>query len=229
MPAEVITYRLLQRNQPVGTHVLRSEQQGSISHLEGRLELTGSLGRVSITQTSRAHARRHFSMSFREEQQKRGENRNFDVQFDRGSGLVTARIGTRDAASVPYFMQYRDPLSLLQEVRQLPEEVDTVTVPLLGHDVTVQLIGETALETVMGPRQARVYRLLPGGSLVWVDSARPNLILQMQQKLEGAPVDAILLSLEHEETGRQNRPTGEDRSGGRARQRGQRRRRRRRT
>lgn len=247
MPAEVVTYRLTQRSQPVGTYVLRSEVQGTVAHLESRAQFQGPLGKLSITQTSRSHSRGHFSMAFREEQQKRGDNRLFDVQFDRNSGLVTARTGGKGMASVPYFVQYRDPLGMLQELRAVGADFEGGSVPMLGRDVTVQPVGETTLETVLGERRARVFRLHPGGSVLWIDTEEPHVILQMLQRLDGAPVEALLVSIASEESARGRRQSergntesrhaegrgSEARSpearGGKGRSRGQRRRRRRRS
>src|SRR5690554_4474559 len=109
MPVEVLSYELSQRGAPVGSHVLRTELRGSTVHMEGKLQLSGALGRNTIIQTSRSHARQHHSLVFREEQQKRGENRTFDLQFDRSSGLVKASRGGKDKAEEPLSKPYRDP------------------------------------------------------------------------------------------------------------------------
>jgi hypothetical protein len=195
VPIEVITYRLEQRGVPAGTHTLLSERRGNFLQLEARMALQGPLGQLTTLQTSSTHARQFFSLSFREELKRRGENRTFDVQFDRKSGLVRARRNNNDEASVPYFRSYRDPLGMLQQIRQLQGSPEREVIPLLGHDVTVNLVAERELETALGKRTCFVYQLLPGGSLLWVDTSPPWPILQMQQRIDGAPLDVKVTKL----------------------------------
>ena len=189
MPVEVLSYELSQRGSPVGNHVLRTELRGSTLHMEARLQLSGALGRNTITQSSRTHALQHHSLSFREEQQKRGENRTYDVQFDRGSGLVKASRGGKDQAEMPLAKAYRDPLGMLHEIRQLDPDLPGMMIPMLGKDVQVTLVRSVSLETAVGPRPARIYRLFPGGSLLWVAEDAPHVILQMQQRIAGRDSD----------------------------------------
>jgi hypothetical protein len=192
---EVITYRLTQRGVPVGTHTLLGERRGQFLHLEARLALQGPLGQLRTVQTSSTHARQFFSVSFREELTRRGENRTYNVQFDRKSGLVRARRNNDDEAEVPYFRPYRDPLGMLQQIRQLQGTIEREQIPLLGHDVTVNLLGERELETELGKRDCFVYQLQPGGSLLFVDVNPPWPILQMQQRIAGAAVDVKVTGL----------------------------------
>lgn len=192
---EVITYQLTQKGVPAGNHMLLAEQRGPLLHLEARMVLQGPLGQLSTVQTSSTHARLFHSLGFREELKRRGENRTYDVQFDRKSGLVKARRNNNDEASVPYFRPYRDPLGMLQQIRQVRGQMQLAQIPLLGHDVTVSLLGERELETALGKRLAFVYQLQPGGSLIYVDVNPPWPILQMQQRIQGVPLDVKLLKL----------------------------------
>lgn len=201
MPVEVITYQLTRKGAPAGSHMLLAEQRGPLLHLEARMSLQGPLGHLTTVQTSSTHARLFHSLGFREELKRRGENRSYEVQFDRKSGLVKARRNNNDEASVPYFRPYRDPLGMLQQIRQLQGEQEPERIPLLGHDVTVNLLGERELETALGKRRAYVYQLQPGGSLVYVDVNPPWPILQMQQRIEGAPLDVKLVKLAVRESG----------------------------
>lgn len=228
MAVEVLNFELTQRGSVVGVHSLRTELRGGTVHMEGRLRLEGPLGRSTITQQSRSHVRQHHSLSFREEQQKRGDNRTFDLQFDRGSGLVRVNATGSSAAAQPLFRPYRDPLAMLQEIRQLPADSQHLVIPMLGKDVQVSLVTTATLETAVGPRAARIYRLFPGGSLLWIAEDEPHLILKMQQRIQGSPVDVVLTGVASEagstrETGRQT----EKRDGRRSRSRRGRRRRRR--
>lgn len=224
MAVEVLTFELSQRGNPVGSHTLRTELRGGTVHLEGRMQFEGALGRGTITQSSRSHARLHHSLSFREEQQRRGDNRVYDVQFDRASGLVKASRGGKDRAEQPLSRPYRDPLGMLFEIRNLDPAASLVSIPMVGKDVQVSLVGTVLLDTPLGEREARVYRLFPGGSLVWVDEDEPNLILKMQQRTASLPVDAVLSRIgseqgSHREPGgrqeAQARPAREGGSGNR--------------
>ncbi len=192
MAVEVLNFELTQRGSVVGAHALRTELRGGTVHMEGRLRLEGPLGRATITQQSRSHVRQHHSLSFREEQQKRGDNRTFELQFDRGSGLVKANASGSAAASQPLIRPYRDPLAMLQEIRSMPAETQHHVIPMLGKDVQVSLVTSLTLETPIGPREARIYRLFPGGSLLWIAEDEPHLILRMQQRIQGSPIEAVL-------------------------------------
>lgn len=196
VPVEVCSYRLSHKGKPVGTQVLKASAQGKVALLEGKAMFQGGLGQATVVQRSRCHAARHFSHRFREESSERSGNRTFDVVFDPQEGLVTASKG-RDEAVTPYDRPYRDPLSLLQELRTL-EGTDHLRVPMLGKDVTVQLVGEVELDTVLGPRSARAYLLHPGGSVVYVDARPPHLLLKLTQRLSDGVVDALLVKVEQE-------------------------------
>ena len=198
MAVEVLNYDLTQRGTPVGSHVLKTELRGSTVHLEGRLQLSGALGRLSINQTSRSHVRHYNSLAFREEQQKRGDNRTFDVKFDRSTGLVQATRSGSNKAEQPLMKAYRDPLGMLFEIRQLDAEAPHLIIPMLGKDVQVTFVQSTILETAVGPRPARIYRLFPGGSLLWIGEDDAHVILKMQQRINGAPVDVALTRVAQE-------------------------------
>lgn len=224
MAVDVASYRLTLRGQPVGTHVLRREERGSTTVLDGVLHLQGSLGTATTTQRSRTHRRRHHSFWYSEETQRRGERRSYEVTFDPKSGLITARRGN-DEASVPYLRPYRDPLGLLEELRAAAAEeapAEWVRVPMLGKDVLAQHLGEAELETAFGPRRARTYVLQPGGAYVYVDVAAPHEILQMTQRIDGQWLDVQLVKIGQEAA----MPQREEEGG--QRRRGKRRRRRRR-
>ncbi len=195
---EVCSYRLSHKGKAVGTHVLKAESKGKVALLEGKAMFQGALGEATVLQRSRCHAARHYSLRFREETSERAGNRNFDVVFDAQDGMVRASKG-RDEASTPYLRPYRDPLSLLFELRGMGE-LEHLRVPLLGKDVTVQRVGEVELDTVMGSRIARAYLLHPGGSVVYVDAREPHLLLKFTQRLSDGFVDALLVKVTEEAT-----------------------------
>ena len=196
MPVEVCSYRLTHKGKPVGSHELKTFHRGRFTLLEGRAQFQGSLGSATIVQRSRCGGRERRSQRFREETKERSGQRTFDVTFDASEGLVTASRG-RDRATTPYLLPYRDPLSLLLELRELGE-TEHVVVPMLGKEVTVQRVGGVEIETPMGPREAVAYLLHPGGSVVYVDREPPHLLLKFTQRLLDGFVDAVLVRVDEE-------------------------------
>jgi len=232
MPVEVASYRLTSRGRPIGTQTLSRSERGRVAFLEARLQLQGPLGQGSVVQSSRAHASRHISQQFREETSLRGDQRQFDVRFDAQDGLVTASRGRNDQASIPYLQPYRDPLSLLSELRALAAEPwndeATVRIPMLGKDVVVHRASDLQADGPWGSCRARVFHLHPGGSLVVVELAPPHRILRLVQRLADGVVESTLLRVESEERMTTLDAPSDERGGG-AKRRGRRRGRRRRS
>ncbi len=197
MSVEVISYRLSHKGKPVGTHVLKTQAQGRVTLLEGHTHFQGGMGASTVVQRSRSDSTHHASLQFQEETSERNAQRSFDVRFDPRTGLVTARKGPRDEATMPYLMPYRDPLSLLSELRTLGT-TEHVRVPMLGKDVDVRLVGEVELETPMGLRKANAYLLHPGGSVVYVDQRAPHVLLKLTQRLADGLLDCVLVKIAEE-------------------------------
>ena len=151
---------------------------------------------ATLTQQSKVHRQQFFSFSFQETISS-PESRSFKVHFDIEEGLVKASRGSKDSASAPYLQAYEDPLGLLYHLRHLGDETH-LRVPMLGKDVTVERVAETDLDTVLGKRLARVYRLHPGGSYVYVDAEAPHPILMMSQRFDGQLLDALLVRISDE-------------------------------
>jgi hypothetical protein len=168
-----------------------------VTQLEGRASYQGALGQSTVVQRSRCHAARHYSLRFREETSDRSGQRTFEVDFNAQEGLVTASRGPRDQASVPYVRPYRDPLSLLHELRAGFEH-EHLRLPMLGKDVTAQRVGEVELDTALGPKRAAAYLLHPGGSAVYIDLEPPHILLKMSQRLEDGYVEALLVRVAQE-------------------------------
>ena len=192
MAVESHSYRLTLRGKPVGTHVLKSESRGDVAHLEGKLLLQGSLGAGTILQMSRCHRHAFVSQSFREITDIRNESRTFEVEFRTAQGLVVASRGS-DRAEIPYLRPYRDPLSMLHQIRFLPPRTELERIPMIGKDVQARLVDEVELDTIYGPRTARAYVLHPGRSYVYVDVQPPHVILKLTQRLDEHLVDAVLV------------------------------------
>lgn len=221
MSVEVVSYRLAYRGKPAGTQVIKTEVLGRVRRMEAKAVFQGPLGNVTVTQRSRSSAQHHHSIRFLEETQERSAKRVFDVQFDAQTGLVRATTGPKDVATTPYIRPYRDPLSLLGQVRDLAG-TSAYGVAMLGKDVSVQFAGEVELGTALGERRAWAYVLHPGGSVVYVDVREPHTILKLTQRLADGQLDSLLVSVASEAS---LEGFGEDEAGGK---RGQKRRGRRR-
>lgn len=161
--------------------------------------LQGALGESTTTQESRVSRHDGSSLSFRETTERKGDNRYFDVVFDVEEGLVRARRGPGDEATIPLIRPYRDPLALLLQIRELGARDEPVRVPMLGKEVTVLYLGETELDTTFGKRTAHAYRLHPGNAYVYVDAASPHPIVQMSQRVDGKLLDTLLVKVAQED------------------------------
>jgi hypothetical protein len=197
MSVEVVSYRLTYRGRPAGNQVMKTEVAGKVRRMELKAAFQGPLGNVTVLQRSRSSAQHHHSLRFSEETQEREGKRVFDVQFDSATGLVRATTGPKDTATVPYIRPYRDPLSLLGQVRALAGE-SAHGVAMLGKDVTVLLMGEVELPTALGERRAWAYKVHPGNSLVYVDMEPPHAILKLTQRLAEGYLDSLIVSIASE-------------------------------
>ncbi len=210
MAVEVVSYRLAMRGKNVGTHVMKTSVLGREVQLEAKSQFQSSTLNATITQRSRSHTQNRHSLRFREEVVERNEQRFLDVTFDARSGLVTASKGPRDASSMPYLRDYRDPLSLLHELRGMAASAsaddlatdaptDSATFPMLGKDVHAQLAGEVDVETGLGIKRARAYLLHPGMSVVYVAVEAPHYIVKMSQRLPEGLLDVVMMKLGSEQ------------------------------
>ena len=197
MSVEVCSYRLTLKGKPAGSHVLKTQSLGRVMQLEGRAQYQGALGSTTIVQRSRCHATRHFSLRFREETTDRGGQHAFDMTFDAQEGVVVAGRGPRDQATIPYIRPYRDPLSMLLDLRSADGDAP-LRLPMIGKDVIAQRASEVELDTALGRRRAAAYLLHPGGSAVYVDLDPPHLVLKMTQRLTDGYVEALLVRVAQE-------------------------------
>jgi hypothetical protein len=199
MSTEVCTYRLTLRGKPVGSHTISTTPQGRLTLLEANLMLQGPLGTSTVVQRSKVHRHRFVSLSFSEETQEHGSKRHFQVHFDPDSGLVTASKGPNDRTEMPLTQGFLDPLSLLYRLRFLTIEEDNIRLPLLGKPVTVECLNDTPLDTALGRKQACVYQLHPGGSLVYIDKDEPKTILMLSQRFDNQLLDAHIVNSSQED------------------------------
>lgn len=205
---EALTYRLTHRGRPAGRLLVRSGERGRVAVVEARMQLQGALGNATVTQTSRCHARRHHSLRFHETSEGRPDARAFEVRFEEGEGLVRATLGRNDTATVPYLQAYRDPLSLIRELRAVTARamqdgeapVAPWHVPMLGKDVVVARVVDLEVDLPDGPRPARGYVLHPGGSVVAIDLAPPHAPLRFLQRLPEGVLEALLVDVGEDDT-----------------------------
>ena len=197
MSVEVSTYRLTLRGNTIGTNVVWTQTQNQTTNLKSRLSLNGRLGRSIIRQHSSCHTNRFFSYSFFETTEKDGNKQLYEVVFDLPSGLVTANRGQNDKATIPYLVPYRDPLSILFEIRNwYNPDGHPRKVPLLGKEVKVIPKGTTKLKTYSGEKTAWVYSLHPGNSRVYVGTEKPHLILHLTQQMTDLNIESSLSKVE---------------------------------
>jgi hypothetical protein len=192
---EVLDYRLEVRGVAAGRHVLRCKEEGRHARLEAEAAFEGPLGSAKVTQLSRCHRDKMTSYEFQETTRDRGGERRMRVEFDGRDGLVRFRRGSDDLAETPYLQPFRDPLSMLRELRRADPEADRLRIPMLGKTVEARSLGEVELDTALGPKRARAYLLHPGGSWVWVDVEPPHAILKLTQRTPDGMVDALLVGI----------------------------------
>lgn len=204
MTVEALTFRLNARGRPAGRLVLSSGVRRQVAFIEARMQLQGSLGNTTVVQTSRCNAGDHRSLHWREAVEGRQDQPPFEVRFDQEAGEVRASRGRNDQASVPYLLPYRDPLSLLRELRErTAHDVErgiepTATpwrIPLLGKEVLVTAVRDGVMENRDQERSVRSYTLHPGGSVVVVERAAPYPIVRLLQRLSDTTLEATLVDL----------------------------------
>ena len=98
----------------------------------------------------------------------------------------------RDEASIALIEDYQDPVSILQYLRDLPDETRSARVPMIGGTVLVTRLEDQTLDTPWGPLLARVYYLRPGVSFVYIEAAEPHRILKLTQSLGKSALEATL-------------------------------------
>lgn len=225
MTAETCSYTLSLAGKAAGSLLLRTTVGERTTDLEARASFGGAFGQVNLNQTSQLTSSFE-SLRFTEHEEGRGERRSFEVVFDARTGLVraTRRVGAQlERAETPYLRPYSDPLGLLHRLRSAPS-TETVRVPMLGKDVVIEPLGESEVETALGPRRAAGYVLLPGPGYVYVDAEAPHTIVQFAQPTEHGLLEAFLTRVQHDSQGAPA-PTTEARTPKRRRRGGRKRRR----
>ncbi len=198
MSVEVLTFRLEARGGPAGRQVLRTDASDRNVRLECEARFEGPLPRAEVVQLSRCRPEDGVSYAFQERTRDRNGTRGFRIDLDGRAGLIRFTPSDGDPAEAPAIEEVRDPLSLLRELRRTGPEVQRIRLPMLGKTVEARAVGETDLETDLGPKRARAFLLHPGGAWVWIDVAPPHAVLKLAQRTVEGRVDALLSSIAQE-------------------------------
>lgn len=217
---EVLEYRFEVRGAPAGGQVVRTRARAEDVHLEVDATFDAPVGDARVQQLSRSDPDDHHSHAFVETTKDRSGERKVRVAFDAEQGLVVMKRGD-DQADVPYVEPFRDPLSMLHELRHADPDRELLRIPMLGNTVEAHLVETREVATDLGPVLARGYQLFPGGSRVWIEVAEPHRVAKVRQRTPSGVLDAILVREEHD-----TRLPGWDAESGAGRKRGRRRRRR---
>ncbi len=194
---ELVSYRLSYRGKPVGNYSLSADNKGSMVFLEAKMMLQGALGTTTINQTSKSHRSQFFSYSFQELTNSPGQNRRYNVVYDKKEGLIKASRSGTDKAEIAAIVPIVDPIGLLYKIRFLDPNKDRFLVPMLGKTVIVHKIAQKELETAFGKKMTNVYKLHPGKSLVYIDLEKPHHILAMTQYIGNKFLDSFIVKVEN--------------------------------
>lgn len=194
---ELVSYRLSYRGKPVGNYSLSADPQGSMVFLEAKMMLQGSLGTTTINQTSKSHRAQFFSYSFQELTNSPGQNRKYNVTYDKKEGLIKASRSASDRSEIAAIVPIVDPIGLLYKVRFLDLKKDRFLVPMLGKTVIISKIAQKELDTAFGKKVCNVYKFHPGKSLVYVDVEKPHHILAMTQYIGNKFLDSFIVKVEN--------------------------------
>ncbi len=158
------------------THVIRAEYQ-----------FQGGLGNQKRVQVSRLAASTHLPTHYSET----GERGNFETQFNATDGTVRLKQNN-DVAEQALTRDYHDPLSLLQALRELSDDVQTWRADMVGGTVLVTRLPDQTITTQNTARLARVYYLRPGSAFVYLDAEAPHRVLRMEQNLGAFTLETSL-------------------------------------
>ncbi len=138
----------------------------------------GGLGMSKRVQISRFESNLRLPTSFTEND----SGRIFETAFDRRAGTVTLRQN-RDEAIGALTQDYHDPLSIIQLLRDLDPNVETLRVPMVGGTVLISRLDDELVETPWGEVLARAYYLRPGMGFVYIELEAPYRPLKFVQAI----------------------------------------------
>ena len=185
--SEELLFNLTLAGRPAGSQRLSTSFERGLFVMRLEASFQGSMGARKSSQVSRLAPDTRFPASFMEND----NGRVFETVFDRRDGLVKVRQN-RDEASIALIEDYQDPVSILQYLRDLPDDTRSARVPMIGGTVLVTRLEDQVLETPWGPLLARVYYLRPGVSFVYIEVDAPHRILKLTQSLGKSALEATL-------------------------------------
>lgn len=218
MQAEELQYQLVVGNKAIGDQKWRIEAERNYWVIKTQTSYSHHLlGSGRREQMSRIRPKSRTSAYYHESSENGGrKGTTFETIFDRKSGLVTVRQG-KDEASIPMTQDYQDPLSLIQMLRELPDEAQAITVPMVGASVHIQRLPDQVISTLEGEKMTRVYYLRPGLSKVFIEMEPPFRPFKLTQPIDGGSMDMVLVRTperrrleRNERNDRQERPERRD-------------------
>jgi hypothetical protein len=138
----------------------------------------GGLGMSRRIQISRFETNLRLPTLFSEND----SGRIFETAFDRRAGTVTLRQN-RDEATQALTQDYHDPLSIVQLLRDLDPEIQTLRVPMVGGTVLVTRLEDEPIQTPWGEIMARAYYLRPGMGFIYIELEAPYRPLKFVQAI----------------------------------------------
>jgi hypothetical protein len=185
--AEEFHFSFQYAGHPAGSERWVSQFDRNQFLIRREVQFQGSLGPSKRVQTTRLEPETRLPLVFSEND----NGRVFETTFDRKKGLLTLRQ-QRDEASQALTQDYHDPLSVVQYLRDLPEDVQTARVPMVGGTVLVTRLEDETLNTPWGELLARAYYLRPGMGFVYIEAAAPHRPLKFVQVLGRFSLEATI-------------------------------------
>ncbi len=184
---EEFQFQLLYAGRAAGTErwISSFEKHQFVIRLETVLQSPLGNGQKRV-QTTRLEPNTGFPNSYQET-----GDRPFETIFDRKTGLVTVKQN-RDEASIALTQDYHDPVSLLQFLRELPDDVTVARVPMVGGIALVTRLEDELVDSPWGETLARVYYIRPGVNLVYIEAKAPYRPLKFTQTLGKYALEAVL-------------------------------------
>lgn len=188
---EELHYTLSYAGRTAGT--LRWMAQLEKGMIVVRLEanFTGIIGQgIRRVQTSKIDPYSRLPIQFTENNGQGGHH--FEVNFDKRSGLVTVKQN-RDEASQALTQDYHDPLSIIQLLRDMPDDATGTRVPMIGGSVVVARLPDETVDTPTGPKRAHVYYMRPGVGFVFLEADAPHRPLRFSQAVGKYTLEAMFV------------------------------------
>jgi hypothetical protein len=185
--AEEWQFNLTLAGRPAGMQRLTTGFERGLYVMRLEAQFQGALGVQKRLQVSKLEPNLRLPAVFTEND----NGRVFETTFDRRDGLVRLRQN-RDEAVNALTQDYHDPVSVLQFLRDLPDDVRSARVPMIGGTVLVTRLDDETVDSPWGPQRCRVYYLRPGVSLVYIEADEPRRILKLTQSLGKYALEAAL-------------------------------------